>query len=148
MPANRVPPEVKRERGTKERPPKTSQSLVLASIPERAPKGLSREARTAWRMAVRFAPKGVFTPLDIGLLEKWCRTYALYRKAIQEAENTPFFYIDPKGRTVEHPIHKTANSYGRLMLNIEKELGFSPVSRARVRPSETEEDDGNDFLNM
>lgn len=108
------------------------------------PTGLTSEARTAWEMAVSCAPKGVLTALDHGALERWARNYAIYRKLQREVDSAGA--VDPDDPSKTTAAFNALMKIQAVMLPIEKELGFTPASRPRVRAPEAEEEEKNPFI--
>lgn len=102
------------------------------------PTGLRSDAKDAWRMAITCAPKGVLQALDLSVLERWARNYALYRKVAREVEDEGVAsqYDDTKLNAKFTALIRIQQA----LASCEKELGFTPVSRARVHaPEETNE---------
>jgi len=105
------------------------------------PEGLPEAARAAWRLALETAPDGVLTALDASILERWARTYALYRKAAQQIEQEDLLL--PTGK-----INPSLTALLRIQATLstcEKELGFTPASRARVQASDDDVVQENPF---
>lgn len=103
------------------------------------PKGLRQEAKDAWTLAVENCPPGILSVLDLSVLERWCRNYALYRKVAREVEDEGVVSVldDTKVTGKFNAMIKLQ----QILLAIEKELGFTPVSRARVHAPEDENND-------
>lgn len=114
------------------------------------PVGLTADAREAWKMAVECAPKGHLTALDATVLERWARNYALYRKMSKQLEHDGVILMDMEtGESQLNPLFTPIIKIQQILSACEKELGFTPVSRARVRPAgEDEPDDGGDFADF
>lgn len=74
-------------------PCRRSRSIVIsdATLTETPPVGLTKDAREAWRLAIACAPKGMLTALDVTVLERWARNYALYRKIAKQLDPV---YVD------------------------------------------------------
>lgn len=118
------------------------------------PVNLTADAREAWKMAIECAPKGHLTALDATVLERWARNYALYRKISKELEgdkliltdmDTGEIQLDPVFASLFTPLIKIQ----QILSACEKELGFTPVSRARVRRAgDDEPQDGGDFADF
>ena len=124
-----------------------SQLEVDGQLPESPPAGMTAEARAAWSMAVRCAPKGLLTVLDHGVLERWCRNYALYRKYARKVEAGDVEQSHPESgmRSLTPPVMLMIQAH-KMMLQCEKELGFTPTARAKVKVETPEEDTDNAFL--
>lgn len=94
-------------------------------------------------MAIACAPRGVLTALDATVLERWSRNYALYRKLAKQLDHEAMVVETEKG-VAPNPLFNMLVKIQQILAGCEKELGFTPVSRARVRVDTTEEE-GNDF---
>lgn len=114
------------------------------------PVNLTGDAREAWKMAIECAPKGHLTALDATVLERWARNYALYRKISKEIEHDGVVLLDTEtGETQPHPLFTPLIKIQQILSACEKELGFTPVSRARVRRAgEDEPQEGGDFADF
>lgn len=105
--------------------------------PDECPKYMRADAKKAWAAALTYAPEGLLQVTDAALLERWARDYALYRKYERELEDRGVLvsFVDEEG--VEHtrvnPLFKVVESLKKSLNEMEKNLGFSPASRARVR---------------
>ena len=119
--------------------------------PNHPPKGLLKEARAAWKMALTYAPKNLLTALDGVLLERWCRNYALYirySKQLEDSRTEPMMAKEtPTGALVyyKNPLISAVKDIHSMMLQLEVQMGFSPASRARVSAAIPEEEETNEF---
>ena len=113
----------------------SSDATLIATEP---PSGLTKDARDAWQIAVAFTPKGLLTPTDAPILERWCTTDLIL--VTETSTGAKKEYINPLF-TVLDQIEK------RLVM-LEKELGFTPASRARVRAQVPEEEEIDEFSNF
>lgn len=91
-----------------------------------APATLSPRAREIWDESLRHAPAGMLTPLDGAALETFCRSKALVEDAsrlidLAGGANAPGHYFGILNRQTQS------------MMRAIVELGFSPVSRTRVK---------------
>lgn len=114
------------------------------------PVNLTGDAREAWKMAIECAPKGHLTALDATVLERWARNYALYRKMSKELEHDGVILMNmDTGESQLHPLFTPLIKIQQILSACEKELGFTPVSRARVRRAgEDEPQEGGDFADF
>lgn len=147
MPRPRTPDAVKAATGTLQ--PCRREPVVLASTAKLTgtpPPLLTKDAREAWKLAVSCAPEGVLTALDVTVLERWARNYALYRKISKalEAEDVVLLNEDGTPSDKLNPRFNALIKVQQVMMACEKELGFTPVSRARVKADASTEE-GNDF---
>ena len=108
-----------------------------------APKGLNKEAVQAWNMAVASAPDGWLTALDASVLEQWARDYAMFRRLQSQIDHEGFTIETAEG-TKPHPLFPVLFKAKAALLADEKELGFTPTSRARVRVN-AESKEENEF---
>lgn len=116
-----------------------TQLQVNGELPIQAPPGLTKDARSAWELAVSCAPKSLLTALDHSVLERWCRNYALYRKLQADVDR---YGVSEEGE--ERAVFKALIKVQAVLANCEQQLGFTPVSRSKVR-STTNEKTENDF---
>lgn len=124
----------------KSRPPATISDSRLTETP---PVGLTKDAREAWKLAIACAPKGVLTALDATVLERWARNYALYRKIAKQLDHEDMVLEGEKGVSL-NPLFNALVKVQQVLAACEKELGFTPVSRARVK-ADINEEEQNDF---
>lgn len=112
------------------------------------PVGLTKDAREAWKIAVENAPKGLLTVTDFTVLERWARNYALYRKLAKAVDHdgTTLVVVKDDGTEVRtlNPDAKLLVQIQGTLLNCERELGFTPCSRARVNVAQKQEPE-NEF---
>ena len=141
MPRVPVPDAVKALTGVHSRPNR-SVMAVNGKLPSEPPVGLTKEARAAWTMAVSCAPKGLLTAVDHSVLERWARNYAMYRKLQKQVDKQGEVSAD--GMLV-NPAFLALIKAQAVLAACEKELGFTPASRARVRVQDEEEDKGSPF---
>jgi P27 family predicted phage terminase small subunit len=107
------------------------------------PVGLTKDAREAWQLAITCAPRGVLTALDATVLERWARNYATYRKIAKKLDNEDMVLTSETGVTL-NPLFNALIKIQQVLSACEKELGFTPVSRARVK-ADVKEEEVNDF---
>lgn len=109
------------------------------------PVALTADARDAWELAVKCAPKGVLVATDATILERWARNYALYRKLAKTVEHDG---VECEGATGGRQLSPTFNAMMKVqqvLAACERELGFTPVSRARVSAGAAPEEEANEF---
>lgn len=141
----------KRATGTLQPCRSSSKESVIASnfaLTETPPVGLTKEARAAWKMAIACAPKGLLTATDLSVLERWARNYALYRKISKQLDNEglciTIYGKEGQESLAVNPLFTMSMKLQQVLSLCEKELGFTPVSRARVKV-EQEEEAENEF---
>jgi P27 family predicted phage terminase small subunit len=139
-----LPTDVKAAQGTLRRCRENRTVLAVdGKLPVEPPAGLTKDARAAWTMAVSCCPDGTLTAIDHGILERWARNYALYRKLMKT--------VDAEGVLDQLDPTKMSATFNALikveqqLMSCERELGFTPVSRTRVRACVREENAGNPF---
>lgn len=109
------------------------------------PVALTQDARDAWELAVKCAPKGVLTATDATVLERWARNYALYRKLAKTVEHDGVECVGAMGGRQVTPTFTAMMKVQAMLAACERELGFTPASRARVSGTGGDEEDVNDF---
>lgn len=120
--------------------------MTAATLTSEPPVGLNKDARAAWQLAVECAPEGVLTALDAGVLERWARNYALYRKLAKLVDKGGVvFMADGEPTEKLSPTFNALIKVQQILAKCETELGFTPGSRARVSARKKEDDSGNEF---
>lgn len=120
--------------------------MTAATLTTEPPVGLNKDARAAWQLAVECAPEGVLTALDAGVLERWARNYALYRKLAKLVDKGGVvFMVDGEPTEKLSPTFNALIKVQQILAKCETELGFTPGSRARVSVRKKEDDQGNEF---
>lgn len=156
MPAGRPrkPDAVKAAQGTLQ-PCRSLARLAATSTPEltdQPPVGLTKEARLAWKDALAAAPKGLLVATDFTVLERWARNYALYRKLAKAVDHDGTTIVvqkaDGSTELKQHPNVKSLIAVQSALLACERELGFTPCSRARVNAASPEPKEENDFADF
>lgn len=147
----RKPDAEKAAKGTLQ-PCRSLEKLAKTSTPELTdtpPVGLTKEARLAWKAAISNAPKGLLVATDFTVLKRWARNYALYRKLAKAVDHDgTLMEITKEDGSIElkqHPNVKSLISVQQVLAACERELGFTPASRARVRPAQAEEEEKDEF---
>lgn len=120
--------------------------MTAATLTIEPPIGLNKDARAAWQLAVECAPEGVLTALDAGVLERWARNYALYRKLAKLVDKGDVVFMkDGEPTAFLSPTFNALIKVQQILAKCETELGFTPGSRARVGVRKKEDDSGNEF---
>ena len=118
-------------------------AISEATLTTTPPVGLTKDAREAWQLAITCAPRGVLTALDATVLERWARNYATYRKIAKQLDHDEIVVTGETGVTL-NPLFNALVKIQQVLSACEKELGFTPVSRARVK-ADVKEEEVNDF---
>ena len=120
--------------------------MTAATLTPEPPVGLNKDARAAWQLAVECAPEGVLTALDAGVLERWARNYALYRRLAKLVEKGDIVFMKDDEPTPNlSPAFNALVKVQQILAKCETELGFTPGSRARVSVRKKDDDQGNEF---
>ena len=84
----------------------------------------------------------MLTALDVTVLERWARNYALYRKIAKQLDHEDVVVLDEEGNISDklNPRFNALIKVQQVLAACEKELGFTPVSRARVKVDAKEEE--------
>ena len=146
MSTTAVPDNVKRLRGTAQ---KCRISRAVGSdwklVPDQPPVGLPDDAKDAWAIAIQSAPDGMLTALDVATFERWCRAYALYRRYTGAVEKNGATYVTESGQQRPTAEFIVMQSLSAELTKLEKELGFTPCARAKVKVQTEDETEGNPF---
>ena len=114
-------------------------AVTDATLTTTPPVGLTKDAREAWQLAITCAPRGVLTALDATVLERWARNYATYRKIANQLDHEDMVLTNETGVQL-NPLFNALVKIQQVLAACEKELGFTPVSRARVKVDTKEEE--------
>ena len=120
--------------------------MTAATLTSEPPVGLNKDARAAWQLAVECAPEGVLTALDAGVLERWARNYALYRKLAKLVDKGGVvFMVDGVPTENLGPTFNGLHQVQPILAQCVNPRGLTPGSRARVSARKKEDDSGNEF---
>ena len=88
MPRVRKSDTEKKAQGTLQRCriPKIPVSFSEKKLSAEPPKGLRQDAKDAWAMAIECSPYPLVA-IDLSVLERWARNYAMYRRLAREVED-------------------------------------------------------------
>ena len=136
------PDAIKKAQGTLQKCRANRQQLqVNGKLPVQPPTELTKDARSAWELAITCAPESLLTALDHSPLERWCRNYALYRKL--QADVDRYGWIDEDGNT--RPGFNALIKLQAALAQCEQQLGFTPVARCKMKAPTKEESKKNEF---
>src|SRR5262249_27391122 len=106
------------------------------------PPGYLGEAeRKHWQYAIEHAAQGLLQAIDRDLLAAWCVQAALHEQAAVAMQGEPLV-IETEATTKPNPKLAVQHKAARMLLRLGSELGFSPITRARLRidqPQDTPE---------
>ena len=90
--------------------------------------------RACWTENARIlAEMGLLTDADHCLLEIFCVTWLRWRRAVEETGDE-FIVTSPKsGYPIQNPLLSIANKAAEQLRKIMGEIGFTPLSRSRLR---------------
>lgn len=98
-----------------------------------APAHFDDELREIWNYAIENAPRGLLKRIDSGVLETWCTSHALHRKAVSEVRKMGLLVKAPHtGLPIQSPYLPIVNKQALIMMRAIDHLGFSPASRTRI----------------
>jgi len=139
-----IPTEVHKQRGTynptRHGRDRAGEPRPSEDLREKAPAGLTAKERQEWQRQVRQLPRGVVKQLDQRWLLIWVKaavrhdmaTAALMRSAEADPAH-PFQVAGARGGWQPSPLLTVIAQAEAAMKAASTELGFSPVSRTRIR---------------
>ena len=99
----------------------------------RAPAGMSRLARKAWRdIAPKLADAQVLTELDTPALVMYCETWAKWKEALAAIDDRGMIIDSPSGYMMQNPYLSIANTAFSQLKSMLTHFGMTPASRAGV----------------
>ena len=112
------------------------------------PEWFTDSLRAGWTYAIKHAPAGLLRCLDRSALVVWVVAEDLHREAVQQVARYGMLIKTPiTGQPIQSPYMAIANRQAVIMLRAAAELGFSPVSRARIAlPDRPEADPSDEFF--
>jgi P27 family predicted phage terminase small subunit len=113
-----------------------------------APPQFNDDMRAIWDYALANAPPGLLGTLDRSVLSAWVVACSIYSEAVRQyASRGELLLIrlgPPPARGeadmrpfMQNPLFPVINKQAAIMMKAAEQLGFSPVSRARVQTSGT-----------
>jgi P27 family predicted phage terminase small subunit len=100
------------------------------------PLDMREAAADLWRYLVSNTPAGVLHANNAALLERYCELLAQYREVVREIAKRGVGGLlakDRFGLPTRSILFELQMELSRLLKECETELGFTPVSRARVQ---------------
>jgi len=129
---------------------KTNQSepVVAADISQIAPPELlNKNAREIWKFAISQMPKGMISALDFSIFMRWCSLVDQYHSTVRNIDKNGVMIVDDADREIVNPAIAIELKLNASIKDLEKELGFTPVSRTKVISHEPEAN-SNPFLEL
>src|SRR5580704_6094915 len=122
-------------KGTSSKSAGARESVFAFGKPKK-PKDLSPVASAEWdRVVKQLIKRKVSTALDASALESYCRTFALWRGFMIEAELNPMIdepVLDKNGvvhqRRITNPAAKHCMALGNLLARYQREFSATPAS--------------------
>lgn len=110
--------------------------LVMVDWPE-PPEHIGEHAVRIWnQLGVSLLAGAIDLQTDYAILERWVtyvdRWYALERRLRQLIEARRDIVVGSTGQEVPHPLYKMVKDTEAMIRSIEKDLGLSPMARARL----------------
>ena len=102
------------------------------------PEYLGEAERKRWQFAIDHAPRGLLLAIDRDLLAAWCVQATLHEQAVVAMQGEPLV-IETESTTKPNPKLAVQHEAARMLLRLEAQLGFSPISRARLRIDQSPE---------
>jgi P27 family predicted phage terminase small subunit len=97
------------------------------------PAHFDEELREVWQYAIANAPPGLLKRIDSSVLETWCTSHLLHRKAVAQVRQFGLLMKAPiTGLPIQSPYLPIVNKQAFIMLRAIDHLGFSPASRTRI----------------
>jgi len=98
------------------------------------PSHLTDDAARVWsEMAPRLESCGLLTGVDVAAFERYCRTYAVWRRAIAEIE---------LGESVDRLDVAKVHHLDDMLRRLERSFGLNPADRADMSVSEKKKANG------
>ena len=98
-----------------------------------APAHFDDELREIWKYAIENAPRGLLKRIDSSVLETWCTSHLLHRKAVAEVRRFGMIMKAPNTQLpIQSPYLPIVNKQAFIMMRAIDHLGFSPASRTRI----------------
>ena len=110
------------------------------------PAHMSDGAKAVWKSAIDSVSPDQLNELDRAALGAWATACDLYRQAQIGLDETGLVVKAPvTGTLVQSPYLAILNKQVSIIVRTATQLGFTPVSRARVKPVEAKIDPSNSW---
>lgn len=110
-------------------PPPVEQSDELLDPPST----FKPRERIVWSECIRNAPDGVLRKIDTGILEIYVKAKVQWERAAENVEANGTICKGPNGGVMHNPFVGVMNTQAKMMMRAISQLGFSPVTRQRVK---------------
>jgi P27 family predicted phage terminase small subunit len=129
-----VPTALKKLRGNPgHRPLNDEEPLVVGDI-QPPPRHLTPEQKRIWRENVKNAPPNLLKSLDWSVFEMWVVATTLHRKAVRMVNKEGLIVPSPEKQVpMQNPWLAILNKQAMLVVKCAAEMGFTPVSRSKVK---------------
>jgi P27 family predicted phage terminase small subunit len=158
-----IPTPILKARGSQILPRREGEFSPEPGIPDK-PEGLSEAAGKIWDALVDEVRKtGVLCKIDGRTMERYCRTFVLWRIEAERLEKMGTVYVvergaqtlrKPDGSVITKPGDKIVKRFpgvviftelSNVLVRLEQQFGMSPASRARIlNPNPQKEEDPGD----
>jgi len=101
------------------------------------PRGLCRQAQTAWTAYWKDVVSGVTRPSDAPLVLRWARNLDRYHRLLAEADSKPVV-TGSMGQPRANPIYNLVLKIEESIKEDEQQLGIGPLNRLRLGVALTE----------
>lgn len=113
------------------------------------PDFLDKNAGLIWDFAVSQLSEGHVKTIDIGIFSRWCSLFSDFCQITQAISEAGLIAQDEEtGQNSINILHEQKIKISNALLTLEKQLGFTPVTRNSVIVPDKEEDAASAFLEL
>jgi len=112
-------------------------ALAHPGRPPAMPRGLCRQAQTAWTAYWNDVVSGVTRPADTPLVQRWARNLDRYHRLLAEADSNPVV-TGSMGQPRANPVYDVILRMEQGLRLDEAQLGIGPLNRLRLGVALTE----------
>lgn len=91
---------------------------------------------------MKHSPAGLLKMIDTAVLEVYVVARVQHRKAVQQLAQEGMTLTTSNGNLISNPVIGVLNRQAEIALKAATQMGFTPVSRARVSVDETPQKTG------
>lgn len=95
------------------------------------PRGLCRQAQTAWTGYWKDVVSGVMRPSDATIVLRWVKNLDRYHRLLSEADGSPIV-AGSMGQPRPNPVYDLVFKFEVSIKDDEKQLGIGPLNRLRL----------------